>query len=487
MGVDVVESTRESSSRSRGRSTRSKSPFKPLASEDSLCNSDTSRSISVHEDEENWCSFKMDDLSKQTQSTATLTSHESSSHLNSSFSNSNSHWSPASERRGSNRTLRKSPKYPNLVSNPSDTEQIGSLPLTTPNGQPVQENGIIKSTRRFSGTDGPPADLIGKDGKASYYQPSKASLHDSNQIQPTKKPQRIRARSKGPLLRRKSHGEAKAASQRSERTTETSSEHGTRSKSCEPKPPGSKAKTKASPSLRSRKKPSSLKLTETQGSTTDNAFHESWPRPARKENNDSERQAQRNRQAEKSKVTEKGKRKTKSPKIKFRKVGKDENTTDSDINQVITFFEDMAVHKAEIQSSSAPQTRGLGKKSSSARFVRRRSKAAGSSGLGNSSEHGKRKEEPILDTSNKNRQRRSSAPAKALAAFQQYKQVIGGPDFEKLDDDPSAEPPSQPQEKIMLDVSELAALEIIRLGKDNSLKLDVFDLMNHLKRQRQNQ
>ena len=59
--------------------------------------------------------------------------------------------------------------------------------------------------------------------------------------------------------------------------------------------------------------------------------------------------------------------------------------------------------------------------------------------------------------------------------------------FEKLDDEPSAEPPLQPHEKIMLDVSELAALEIIRLGKDNSLKLDVFDLMNHLKRQQSRQ
>mmetsp|Transcript_11704 Transcript_11704/g.29641 ORF Transcript_11704/g.29641 Transcript_11704/m.29641 type:complete len:487 (-) Transcript_11704:1212-2672(-) len=484
MGVDIVESTKESSCRSRGRSTRSKSPFKPLASEDSLCNSDTSRSISVHDDEENWCSFKMDDLSKRSQtmnsiaSTATLTSHESSSHLNTSFSNSK--WSPAPERRGSHKTPRKSPKYKNLLSNHSESEQIGSLPLTTPSGQPV-ENGIIKSTRRFSGMDGPPTDAICKDGKASYYQPSKASLHDSNQNQPSKKPQRIRARSKGPLLRRKSHGEVKAASQRSERTTEASSEHGKRSKSCEPKPP-SKTKTKASPSLRSRKKPSSLKLTETQVTTTDNAFHESWPRP----NKDTERQAQRNRQTEKTKVTEKGKRKTKSPKIKFRKVGKDENTT-SDINNVITFFEDMAVHKAEIQSSSAPRTRGLGKKSSSARFVTRRSKNPASSGLGNSSEHGKRRDEPISETSNKNRQRRSSAPAKALAAFHQYKQVIGGPEFEKLDDEPSAEPPLQPHEKIMLDVSELAALEIIRLGKDNSLKLDVFDLMNHLKRQQSRQ
>ena len=38
-------------------------------------------------------------------------------------------------------------------------------------------------------------------------------------------------------------------------------------------------------------------------------------------------------------------------------------------------------------------------------------------------------------------------------------------------------------QNVLLDVSELASLEIIRLGDDNSLKLDLFDLMKHLKQQ----
>ena len=61
---------------------RSKSPFKPLSFEDSLGNSETSRTM---DDEENWWSLNksgIDDLSKRTHSlasTATLTSNESSS------------------------------------------------------------------------------------------------------------------------------------------------------------------------------------------------------------------------------------------------------------------------------------------------------------------------------------------------------------------------------------------------------------------------
>lgn len=505
MGVDVAEATQDSSARSRGRTRdRSKSPFKPLASEDSLGNSDTSRSLSVHDDEEKWFGFKIgfDDVSKRTQtmhsiaSTATLTSNESSSHGHASFSNSK--WSPASERRLSNsfhKSPRKSPKYTNLVSEGPDNEQISSLPLTTPNGQAAEnDRGIIKSIRRFSAKDGTPVDAICTDGKGTYYQPSKASLHDSNQNQPPKKPQRIRSRSKNPLLRRKSHGEAKKASQQNERSSMPKGT-GKRSKSCEPngganggttvrsrscdRNPATKTKTKASPSLsRQRKKPSSLKVTETEGATTNSAFHESWPRPVRKENNDSERHSERSRRTEKSKVTEKNKQKRRSSKIKYSKV-KDEKT--NDINDVIDYFEEMATNKTETQVPSAPPQRAMGKKSNSSRSVTgRRSKSPTSSALGNASAHGTLSDETILDSSNKHRERRSSAPAKDLTAFNQNKQSYG-----EAENPDEAAP--QPGERIMLDVSELAALEIIRLGQDNSLKLDLFDLMKHLKRQQSRQ
>ncbi len=509
MGVEVAERTQESSVRSRGRSSgrsrgraSSNSPAKPLASADSLGNSDTSRSLSVHDDEENWFGSKIgfDDVSKRTQtmhsiaSTATITSNESSSHDHASFSNCK--WSPAPERRLSNsfhKSPRKSPKYTNLVSEVTDTEEIASLPLTAQNSQAAEnDRGIIESTRRLT-----PADTICKAGKGSYYQPSKASLHDSNQNQPPKKPQRIRNRSKGPLLRRKSHVEAKTASHQHNDRSSMPKGTGKRSKSCEPngssnggtdvrsrscdRNPATKAKTKASPSLsRHRKKPSSMKVTETQVATTNTVFHESWPRPVRKDNDAIERNSERNRRPEKSKVTEKSKQKKRSSKIKHTKVAKDEKT--NDINDVIGFFEEMAANKAEIQVPSPPPPRGLGKKSKSARSVTR-SRSPASSAIGNASADGILSDETILDSSNKRRERRSSAPAKALAAFNQKKQPVS--EFEAENQDTDA--PAKPGERIMLDVSELAALEIIRLGKDNSLKLDLFDLMKHLKRQQARQ
>ena len=74
-------------------------------------------------------------------------------------------------------------------------------------------------------------------------------------------------------------------------------------------------------------------------------------------------------------------------------------------------------------------------------------------------------------------------------AVQQYKKSVKVPDLEGQEEIPTATPildstslEDLSLERVMLDVSELAALEIIRLGKDNSLKLDLFDLVNHLKR-----
>jgi len=61
-----------------------------------------------------------------------------------------------------------------------------------------------------------------------------------------------------------------------------------------------------------------------------------------------------------------------------------------------------------------------------------------------------------------------------MKAFQEYRQS-------KIEDFDDVE--TMPLERVMLDVSELAALEIIRLGKDNSLKLDLYELMKHLKSQ----
>ena len=84
-------------------------------------------------------------------------------------------------------------------------------------------------------------------------------------------------------------------------------------------------------------------------------------------------------------------------------------------------------------------------------------------------------DQDIMETSSLRRHRRSSAPA--MTSFQQF----GGHEFEDFDDSQS-----KPAQKILFDVSELASLEIIRLGDDNSLKLDLFDLMKHLKRQQLN-
>lgn len=534
MGLDGTEPTLDCSDDSKSRSKRL---LKPLASEDSLGNSHSDRHLSDHEDDENWMGFKaaFDQIQKRNSgtihsmaSTATLTSTESS-HGNNSFSNSNR--SPTPDRRGSignHKSPRRSPRA-GIMS--SVERQIAQLPLSTANGQALEDDrGKVRSARRSSrerkpiSKDGPPKVGPIRDGKGSYYQPSKASLHDSKLNQPPKKPQRIRSRSKGPALRRKSQGDQKSSSAHGERTTGNITSSGTskRSKSCEPQSSATpthgrsksadrasptKTKKKISPTAGSRitrkkpssakaEKPSSLKTAETQvsmSSTDFHDFHESWPRPIHKQNKDIERQKQRQmieraKEAEKFKPGEKIRRKKpSSSKAKKKETKEDkEDAKDkikdfNDINEVITFFEEMAAQKHE-----SPPERGLPKKSNSARNVRRsQSPASSSLGLGTSSTHGAPSDvgdiaSDILDPSNKRRQRRSSAPAaapaKALAAFHQYKKSIASTDG---DESPGQAPP----EKILLDVSELAALEIIRLGKDNSLKLDLFDLMKHLKKE----
>jgi len=305
MAVEITISPQEASGdnsiRARARSKspfkkRNNIPFKSLASEDSLGNSNTSRSM---DDEGIQSAF--DDLSKRTHSlasTATLTSNESSMHsYNNSFRNSK--WSPTSFK-----SPRKSPRHAFLLSDlTSDTDQIGSLPLTTVNGQVTEDDrcGIMKSSKRVGGplTDG------------TYYQPSKASLGQTDQS--GKKPQRIRNRSKGPILRRKSNGDAKPSSG-SDRSSSRSKScepkeknvvgTTTRSKSCDRKDTTKTTKTKKSPSLRLRKKPastksvekpSSSKTAETQATTSSLSLHESWPRSSADEDKTAEKPKQKNR------------------------------------------------------------------------------------------------------------------------------------------------------------------------------------------------
>lgn len=198
-----------------------------------------------------------------------------------------------------------------------------------------------------------------------------------------------------------------------------------------------------------------------------------------------ERQKQRTEKIKKIKHTSKTKKK------------KSNDGKPADVNDVLTFFEDLTIQKVESQQTNAPAPRGLGKRSESARCVTRRSPSpvarrslspskysTGRSGspskysIGDYSPHVLISEQDIRDTSSVRRNRRSSAPAKAMASFQQYRQSIGGYESEEFDDSTS-----MPVQNMLLDVSELAALEIIRLGQDNSLKLDLFDLMKHLKRQ----
>jgi len=497
---DDTESTRDSS-------IDSKSPFRPLASEDSLWNSHSSGChLGDQDDDDNWRFF--DQVPKRNRSvtvhsmasTATLTSN-GSSHGNSLSisSNSNSNRSPMSDRRGSigsHKSPRRSPR-PGCLRKTFEKQElsdraaeIASLPLTTATASghaPEEDRGQGKKGRRFSGGDRPP-----KDGQGLYYQPSKASLHNTNLHKPAKKPQRIRARSKGPVLRRNSSGASQMKSQSLQpgRTTsrDTSSAVSKRSKSCDPHDgicgqSGITQKKSSRSSPRSRKK-SSIK-------DSNASFHESWPQPQQKRNKKLEEQKQHHRQTEKikrKKLTSKTKPSL-SHKQKETKEGKGKGG--NDVNDVITFFEDMATMKKTMKKENPTTRPGAhpGRtmtKSSSERCVPR-SKSPASSSVGASFEHGAPNgpENPLLDPSNKHRQRRSSAPAKAIEAFQQYRNSIGVSEFEDFDEPAPPEPESPAPEKILLDVSELAALEIIRLGKDNSLKLDLFGLMKHLKRQQQ--
>jgi hypothetical protein len=509
---DDTESTHDSSTDSR-----SKSSLRPLASEDSLWNSHSSDChLGDHDDDDNWGFF--DQVPKRNRSvalhsmasTGTLTSN-GSSHANILSSNSNSNRSPKSDRRGSissHTSPRRSPR-PGCLRKSSDKQdiskvqdrvgEIASLPLSTATASghaPENERGQGNNGRRLSGDRGKSKGGPPKDGQGLYYQPSKAFLHNSNIHQPAKKPQRIRARSKGPVLRRKSPGESQMKSQSLQpgRTTSRDASSGAskRSKSCEPhdgicsvhgrskscdRQCGTTKKKSSRSASRSREKPSSK--------DSNASFHESWPQPQQKRNKEIERQKQQHRETEKierKKLTSKTKT-FPSHKKKETKEGKDKG--DNDINDVITFFDDMVTMKRDNPTTRPSTHPGRSMTKSSSERCVSRSKSPASSSVGVSSAHGAPNglENPLLDPSNKRRQRRSSAPAKAVEAFQQYRNSIGASEFEDFDEPAPAQPEPPAPEKVMLDVSELAALEIIRLGKDNSLKLDLFDLMKYLKRE----
>lgn len=530
---DTEPTTRDSSDESR---SASKSPFRTaLAAEDGLAESFNSGHFSIHDaDDDNWFGFGPPSKPRtgssaasatmhSMASTVTLTSHEGSESFHGSFSNSH-HRSPKTK------TPRRSPTKGCLStsSNKNDMSSqarlIASLPLSTAGGE-LLEDSIERVRKRSLSRNSrkPKKECSPKDGqKGTYYQPSKASMGNSTLNQPPRKPQRIRARSKGPVRRRKSHDASITSTQSAHMERTALSPKGKRSKSCEPngavrkglhKSPKAKKKSVAlhpSESSRSRKKPSSLKSTDTdlEDAATNASFHESWPRVQQKEPQRRQKERQHSEtgastavtkpSSERPKAGEKIKRKRPTSKTRKKETSKEERNKvvaekrqhpTSNIHEVITFFEVMAAHKAE----GPPPERGSFKKSNSARCVRKSLEPNANASLGSASTHGAPSSrllassgenvdvDGILDPSNKRRQRRSSAPAKALAAFHQYRKTVGNDNASES----TEPPPSPPPEKIMLDVSELAALEIIRLGSDNSLKLDLFDLMNHLKRQQQ--
>lgn len=482
--TDEIEPNRDSSTESKSNS-RSKSPFRPLAFEDSLSNINSSGPLvsELEDDDRNWSGFDLSKRSASTThrsvaSTATLTSHNSS---NNSHSHSHSSRSPrAGISSNFHKSPKRSPKAGCLKNHYSDedipsiraTRQIGSPPLASEEDDRRQD----KNDRRFSGDRGSKSPAP-KDGNGLYYKPSKASLHSANINVPNKKPQRIRNRSssKG-AIRRKPHGEnPKSSSQHtgegSTSTRGSSHSHGSshgRGRSHEPPQPGTKSKKKSSPPVsQDRKQPVSTKKLLAQGHAD---FHESWPRHETTETK------------ERKELLQKIKRKKQNPKNKSKSSQKNKVTKESkdEVNGgMISFLEDVATKKSN-DSTTAPTRKdrsgGLFKKSNSARSVKQRPSAAAA--VDSNAFPDRRSRE--------GRERRSSAPAKALAAFNHYRKMLPA-DFDYDDDEeepkPLPPPPQPPKENVMLDVSELAALEIIRLGKDNSLKLDLHDLVNHLRQQ----
>jgi len=477
MGLDETdptarESSVESNSRSRSRSRRrkSKNSFTPLASEDSLWNSNSSCcnfSEPEDDDDNNW-SFRVG--FKEVPKNGSASNHSgrpslASTNGSSSTNNSNSKRSP----RRTHKSPKRSPR-PSCLSTSKDENsahqgrQMPTVPFSSEDDR-VQS----KHERRHSGgnigksKDGPP-----KDGKGLYYQPSKAALGLNN---PTKKPQRVRSRSntKGPVLRgrkdqqpsSKHNGESVSSS------TGASRESGKKSNSSEPI-----GKKPSPPSSRTRKKPSCPK-NATPSKGLSRSLHDHRPKSRLQDDKELERQKQVQGQMQKIKRKKPTIVKTKSV------LGQKDNGLD----EVISFFEEIAAKKANGGHSPPPKNhlgRSMKKSMSFKGVSRSRSPASSSVASAQSTP------EPDLMTKGR-RQRRSSAPAKALAAFNQYrKSILTAAELEdddNEDDEPSTQTPPPPPEKIMLDVSELAALEIIRLGPDNSLKLDVFDLMKHLRRQ----
>ena len=285
---------------------------------------------------------------------------------------------------------------------------------------------------------------------------------------------------------------------------------GKRSKSCERH--SFKAKKKSSTLSTSYRKKNSKKESDDKDDNP-TAFHESWPMhksKASKERKeiDLSKSPKSPKSPKPERKVEKSKKKkrlsiTKSPAVKKRELKEGKcNPLTGDITEVIEFFEDMAAMKTmdDINLPPSPSGRKSGhsfrRRSTSAPRTSKRSKSpadARSNSFHRSSKVENKKVEDvaaaILDPLNRRRQRRGSAPAKALVAVQQYKKSVKAPDLEGQEETPTATPildstslEDLSLERVMLDVSELAALEIIRLGKDNSLKLDLFDLVNHLKR-----
>jgi len=480
MEKEETEVNRDSGSSTESKSkSRRKSAFRSLASDEYFGNGISD------DDDGRWAEF--DDSKRSTgsarrsmASNATLTSPTRS---NNSHSNGFSSRSP---RVGLSSSFHKSPKRsprPCLRNSNSDDEssairaarQIPTLPFTSEEDDRRQE----KNHRRRGSRSPPPPDVNGL-----YYQPSKASLHDRNINVPTKKPQRIRKRSnsKG-ATRRKSYGDHPNSSfqQTNEGSTSThgsshshGSSHGSshgRGRSPETPQPVTKSKKKSSPpASQNRKQPTNTKKLSAQGKVSSADFHESWPRT------DSAKAKER------KEVLDKSKRKTPKIKSKSNQKNKEAKEKKDEIsNGIISFLEDVATKNSNGSTTASQRKDRSGgffkmKKSNSARSVKRSSAtAAGDSNT-------------FPDRRNRgSHERRSSAPAKAFAALTSYRKALLPVEFDYEEDEEESEPFSQPlqppKEKILLDVSELAALEIIRLGQDNSLKLDLFDLVNHLRQQ----
>jgi len=190
MGMDVSESRRERTSESR---RRSKSPFKPLAAEDSLFESHSNLSAVLVEpqDDGDWASFRRGSDFIQNQSnnsthnslasTVTVSSYGNSSHGNNSLSSHSTGnlSSPNPKKRNSSvnhRSPRRSPK----PANKTQVRQIDSLPLS--NAFPPRTGKVcITDPRRHRCTPTISANHL-KNHNASVPDPRVLRFRDGNHI-----------------------------------------------------------------------------------------------------------------------------------------------------------------------------------------------------------------------------------------------------------------------------------------------------------------